>query len=70
MPIVTPAENTGKRCTLNIRMDSDEKYKAESVFKELGITPSTAVRLFYQQVILHRGIPFSLESLTENPMKP
>jgi DNA-damage-inducible protein J len=28
------------------------------VLHRLGLTPTEAIRLFYQQVTLHRGLPF------------
>ncbi len=45
---------------INIRLDEATKRAAEKVFSKLGLAPSEAVRLFYRQVALHRGIPFSL----------
>jgi len=45
---------------INIRLDETTKKAAERVFSKLGIAPSEAVRLFYRQVALHRGMPFPL----------
>lgn len=45
---------------INIRLDDATKKAAERVFSKLGIAPSEAVRLFYRQVALHRGIPFAI----------
>lgn len=45
-----------------IRLDSQEKKHAFSVFKQLGITPAQAVRLFFKQVVLTKSIPFSIEN--------
>ena len=42
-----------------IRLDSQEKKHAFAVFKQLGITPAQAVRLFFKQVVLTKSIPFS-----------
>ncbi len=42
-------------------IDSKLKAAAESVFASLGLTPSEAIRLFYTQVALHRGLPFELK---------
>ena len=44
--------------SLYVRMDSSLKDGAESILKQLGITSSGAVQMFYQQIILHKGIPF------------
>lgn len=45
---------------INIRLDESTKKAAEKVFSKLGIAPSEAVRLFYRQVALQRGIPFPI----------
>ena len=44
-----------------VRLDSQEKKQAFAVFKQLGITPAQAVRLFFKQVVLTKSIPFSIE---------
>ncbi|MEB3752851.1 type II toxin-antitoxin system RelB/DinJ family antitoxin [Acinetobacter sp. MD2(2019)] len=45
-----------------IRLDSQEKKQAFAVFKQLGITPAQAVRLFFKQVVLTKSIPFAIEN--------
>ncbi len=37
------------------------KKEAEKVLRELGLTPSQAINLFYRQVCLRRGLPFAVE---------
>jgi DNA-damage-inducible protein J len=49
-----------RKATLNTRIDADLKDEAEAVFRTLRITRSEAVRLFYRQVALRRGLPFDL----------
>ncbi len=49
-----------------IRLDSQEKKQAFTVFKQLGITPAQAVRLFFKQVVLTKSIPFSIENQNIN----
>lgn len=44
-----------------IRLSDDEKNAAFSVFRELGITPAQAVRLFLRQVVETRSIPFPIK---------
>jgi addiction module RelB/DinJ family antitoxin len=52
-----------------IRLDSDEKKQAFAVFKQLGLTPAQAVRMFFKQVVLTQSIPFSIENkVTYSPM--
>lgn len=45
-----------------VRLDSIEKKHAFAVFKQLGITPAQAVRLFFKQVVLTKSIPFAIEN--------
>ncbi len=45
---------------VNIRIDSAIKEGAEKVFAKLGLTPTTAIVLFYNQVIRTNSIPFEL----------
>lgn len=52
--------------TINVRMNDDTKKKAEEVFTKLGMTPSTAINLFYNQVIINDGIPFPLRTHSVN----
>lgn len=46
---------------LNVRMDPGVKASAEAVFRELGMTPTQAITLFYHQVSLQQGLPFALK---------
>ena len=47
---------------INIRIDGDIKSSAEKVFARLGLTPTTAIVLFYNQVIRTNSIPFELKA--------
>lgn len=51
---------------VNVRINEDIKNKAENVFKNLGITPTTAITLFYNQVIRTNSIPFELKADVPN----
>ena len=44
---------------IRVRVEPELKSQAEEVFSELGLSPTEAIRLFYTQVTLHRGLPFS-----------
>lgn len=44
--------------TVQFRMDSDIKEGAFAVFREMGISPSEAVRVFFKQVQKTRTLPF------------
>lgn len=45
---------------LHVRLDSEVKNKAEGILGDLGIAPSSAVNMFYRQVIAHDGLPFKV----------
>lgn len=37
------------------------KNKAESIIDELGMSPKTAITVFYKQIVKQGKIPFSIE---------
>ena len=47
-----------KTSTISARIDPNLKKRAERVFRELGLTASQAITLFYKQVELQQGLPF------------
>ena len=47
--------------TIRARVEPELKREAESVFKTLGLSPTEAIRLFYRQVTLRHGLPFTVE---------
>lgn len=51
-----------------VRMDSTLKETAEEILAQLGITSSGAVQMLYKQIILHRGLPFSLTLPDDRPV--
>jgi len=50
-----------KTSQISARISSQDKARAERVFKKLGVTASQAITLFYKQVHMRRGIPFPVE---------
>lgn len=50
-----------KTATISARIDSELKNRAERVFRELGLTSSQAITLFYKQVELQQGLPFTVK---------
>ncbi len=54
--------------TIQLRIDSATKAKAQSIFKKLGIDLSSAMKMFLAQVIRTKSIPF--KALTENGYTP
>jgi DNA-damage-inducible protein J len=51
----------GKTAVISARIDPELKHNAEQIFRELGLTTSQAIALFYKQVDLQRGLPFSVK---------
>ena len=43
--------------TIRARVEAKLKADAEAVLDELGLTASDAIRVFYKQVALRRGLP-------------
>jgi DNA-damage-inducible protein J len=49
-----------KSAMIRARIDPALKEEVENVFEELGLSTTQAITLFYQQVRLHRGLPFEV----------
>lgn len=47
-----------KTATINTRIDPLLKEKAEIILHRVGLSAAEAVRLFYTQICLHKGLPF------------
>ncbi|RYY78116.1 MAG: type II toxin-antitoxin system RelB/DinJ family antitoxin [Moraxellaceae bacterium] len=52
-----------------VRLDVHEKKQAFAVFKQLGISPAQAIRLFFRQVVVTRSIPFAIEQGQHEPIE-
>ena len=49
-----------KTANVNVRIQENIKKQAEEILKTIGISRATAIDIFYRQIILNNGIPFSL----------
>ena len=47
---------------LNMRIDDELKRDAERQFKAMGMSASAAVSIFFAQVVINHGLPFSVRS--------
>ena len=47
--------------TIRARVGSKLKANAEAVLHKLGLTASDAIRLFYRQIALRKGLPFDVK---------
>ena len=52
----------GKTVQIRARADAETKQQAEEILSELGVSPSAAINMFYRQIILRRGLPFTVET--------
>ena len=51
---------TQKSANINARIEPDVKKEAEDILASLGVSASSAINMFYKQIILRRGIPFDI----------
>jgi DNA-damage-inducible protein J len=49
-----------KSAMIRARMEPGLKDRAEAMLEQLGLSATTAITLFYRQVIQQRGLPFDL----------
>ena len=47
-----------KSANVAARVEPEIKEQAEAIMSKLGISVSTAINMFYRQVILQNGMPF------------
>ena len=50
------------------RVEPDVKEEAEAVLSKLGISVSSAINMFYRQIILWKGLPFRPAVPVGNPV--
>jgi len=49
-----------KTDTIRARIEPKLKAEAEGILNSLGMNPSDAIRMFYKQVVLRKGLPFEV----------
>ncbi|NEN93832.1 MAG: type II toxin-antitoxin system RelB/DinJ family antitoxin [Okeania sp. SIO3H1] len=57
--------------TVHARLDHATKMKSEAILKQIGMTPTEAVRLLYRQIALRGEFPIELRvpnALTANTL--
>ncbi len=50
-----------RSANVNVRVEPDVKKQAEDILEKLGVSTSAFINRIYRQVIMKRGIPFSVE---------
>lgn len=51
---------SNKTSNLCVRIEPSVKQEAEEILATLGISASSAITMFYKQIILKKGLPFSV----------
>ena len=46
---------------IRARVEPELKHQAEALLRELGMSATEAITLFYRQVTMHRGLPFEVK---------
>ncbi len=57
-----------KSATLHTRIEPSVKEQAEQILSTLGIPASSAINIFYKQIILHKGLPFAVQIPDKTPL--
>jgi addiction module RelB/DinJ family antitoxin len=57
-----------KSANLYARIEPEVKEQAESILSTLGIPASSAINMFYKQIILNRGLPFEVKIPAARPV--
>lgn len=50
-----------KTSNLYVRIEPALKEQAEQILDALGIAPSSAINMFYKQIVMQRGLPFEVK---------
>jgi DNA-damage-inducible protein J len=51
----------GQTATLSVRTDKGLKEKVGKILNELGLNHSTAINIYYHQILTRKGIPFEVK---------
>ena len=54
-----------KNATISMRIDDQLKSEAETIFHQLGLTTSEAIKIFFAAVRNRKGLPFQLQLVSE-----
>ncbi|MCD7784319.1 MAG: type II toxin-antitoxin system RelB/DinJ family antitoxin [Oscillospiraceae bacterium] len=51
----------GKSANLYVRIEPEVKEEAEQILSSLGVSSSSAINMFYKQIIFCGGLPFDVK---------
>jgi DNA-damage-inducible protein J len=54
-----------KNATISMRIDDQLKSDVETIFHQLGMTTSEAIKIFFAAVRNRKGLPFQLQVATD-----
>lgn len=57
-----------KTANVYARMEPELKEQAEHVLNAIGLAPSSAITMFYKQIILQQGLPFEAKLNYRQPL--
>jgi DNA-damage-inducible protein J len=58
-----------KNAVVNARMELELKSEVEAIFKQLGMNTTQAITMFFEQIRLHRAIPFQIKLPNQETME-
>jgi DNA-damage-inducible protein J len=50
-----------KVATINARIEPKLKHQAETILHTVGLSTAEAIRIFYTQICLNKGLPFEVK---------
>jgi DNA-damage-inducible protein J len=57
---------SNKTATVRARMEPGLKKETERILDQLGLNTTEAIRIFFKQVIINRGLPFEMKIPNES----
>lgn len=58
-----------KSAVVNARMELELKSEVEAIFRQLGMNTTQAITMFFEQVRLHRAVPFQIKLPNEETVE-
>ncbi|MCH9770580.1 MAG: type II toxin-antitoxin system RelB/DinJ family antitoxin [Gammaproteobacteria bacterium] len=58
-----------KNAMINARIESKLKKQAETILHRVGLSGAEAIRLFYSQICLQKGLPFEVKIPNKETIK-
>lgn len=55
-----------KNASISIRIDDQLKSDVETIFDQIGLTTSEAIKIFFAAVRNRRGLPFQLQAASDS----